>query len=1183
MENDFVHLHVHTEYSLLDGAARLDELIDRAAELGMHSLAITDHGVMYAAVDFYVKCMNKGIKPIIGCEVYCAPGSRFDKRPGALGDNFHLILLAKDNAGYKNLIKLVSLAHIEGFYYKPRIDKELLLKYHEGLIACSACLGGEIPQLILNGSYEQAKNTAIWFNDVFGEGNFYLELQSNGIKEQSEVNLKLVQISGETGIPLVATNDVHFIRREDAFTQDVLLCIQTGKKLEDTDRMRFESDEFYLRSKEEMQKLFASVPDALSNTVRIAEKCSVEIEFKNSILPRFDIPEGYTSETWLRKLCYDGAHNRFGEVLSKEITERLDYELSVICKMQYPDYYLIVWDFIKFAKDHGITVGPGRGSGAASLVAYCLKITNIDSLKYNLAFERFLNPERVSMPDFDVDFSDNRRKEVIDYVIGKYGEDCVAQIITFGTMAAKAAIRDVGRVMDLPYQEVDSVAKLIPQELNVTIKKALKESSELDLRYKNEPKVKELLDNAMKIEGMPRNTSTHAAGVVLTRDPVTSYVPVQKNGDAIVTMYHKDILEKLGLLKVDFLGLRTLTVIQETINIIKEQRGITIDFDSMDMSDPMIFKEISEGRTAGIFQLESRGMTNFMMNLGPDCLEDIIAGIALYRPGPMDQIPTYIANKKNPQNIKYDHPLLEPILNVTYGCMVYQEQVMQIVRDLAGYSMGRSDLVRRAMAKKKFDVMTKEREGFVEGATARGVSKEVADKIFDKMMDFASYAFNKAHAACYAVVAYETAFLKVYYPVELMCATMNSFITNSSKVSYYIYVAKDMGIELLPPDVNESHVGFTVVGGKIRYGLAALKNVGENAILSLVSERQKGGRFKSFYDFARRMSEMELNKRSVDSLIKAGAFDSLLSNRNVLLKSYEIVLDEAARDSKRLAYGQMSLFDMLDDEESPVKNNYDNYPDLPELPKQELLAFEKEVSGIYISGHPLSNYHELMAKSISMNSSMLLYDASDEGDVVSLNETRENPDNGNSRAADGQKGTFLGIISSIKRKITKTSQTMAFVTFEDLSGEFEVLVFPKTYEKYKDLLKEDNILVVSGRVSTRDDQNASVICEDLFTPEDFEKNAPLKPDQAVSDRFRGKPDVNNYQTGPTGTSSPLSENEIKLTVAEEKLDSCIAFIRFFDGPLKISLYLKDKEGPVFSGSIQNDRELLPLLEDFTRR
>ena len=1198
MSGEFVHLHVHTEYSLLDGAARLDALIDRAKELGMSSLAITDHGVMYAAVDFYIKCLDKGIKPIIGCEVYCAPNSRFDKKPGPLGDNFHLILLAKNNTGYKNLIKLVSLAYTEGFYYKPRIDKELILKYHEGLIACSACLGGEIPQLLLSGSYDAAKETAMWFNNVFGAGNYYLELQSNGIKEQSEVNLELVKLARETGIPLVATNDVHFIRREDAFIQDVLLCIQTGKKLEDEDRMRFESDEFYLRSGEEMEKLFASVPEAISNTARIADMCSVELEFKNSILPHFDIPEGYTSETWLRKLCYDGAHARFGEELSQEIIDRLDYELSVICTMKYPDYYLIVWDFIKYAKDHGITVGPGRGSGAASLVAYCLKITNIDSLKYNLAFERFLNPERISMPDFDVDFSDNRRKEVIDYVIGKYGEDCVAQIITFGTMAAKGSIRDVGRVMNIPYQEVDSVAKLIPQELNITIEKALTESSELSQRYKNEPKVKELLDNAMKIEGMPRNTSTHAAGVVLTRDPVTSYVPVQSNGESVVTMYPMANLEKLGLLKVDFLGLRTLTVIQEAVNLVKEQHGVTIDFDNMDMSDPKVFKEIADGRTAGIFQLESRGMTSFMMSLGPDCLEDIIAGIALYRPGPMDQIPTYIANKKNPGKVKYDHPLLEPILNVTYGCMVYQEQVMQIVRDLAGYSMGRSDLVRRAMAKKKFDVMTKERAGFVEGATARGVPVETADRIFDKMMDFASYAFNKAHAACYAVVAYETAFLKVYYPVELMCATMNSLITNSSKVSYYIYVAKDLGIELLPPDVNESFVGFTVVDGKIRYGLAALKNVGENAILSLVSERKQGGKFKSFYDFAKRMSAMDINKRSVDSLIKAGAFDSLLANRNVLLKSYEIVIDDAVKATKRLAYGQQSLFDILE-EDSPLNDDYDNYPDLPELPKEELLAFEKEVSGIYISGHPLSKYHDLISKGISMNSSMLANDSPGEGENAAFDASKDVPDNDAARAADGQRGTFLGIITAIKKKITKTSQTMAFVTFEDLGGEFEVLLFPKTYEKYKDLLCNDNILVISGRVSTRDDQDASVICEDLYVPEDYEKTAGRSQGggsgngsgdsrgggQNVSQRggFHGNGSANysdsarasNYQP-----SRPVEASEIKLTVDPAKLDACISFIRFFDGTLKVNLYLSGRDEPVFSGGMINDAALLPLLDDF---
>jgi DNA polymerase-3 subunit alpha len=1178
MADSFVHLHVHTEYSLLDGASRIGPLVNKAAELGMTSLAITDHGVMYGVVDFYNACVEKGIKPIIGCEVYVAPRSRFDKQTKEDAENYHLILLAKDYGGYLNLIKLVSAGYTEGFYYKPRIDRELIEKYHEGLICSSACLGGEVPQHLLLGDYMGAKETALWYDSVFGRGNYYLELQNNGVANQPEVNVDLLKLSRETGIPLIATNDVHFINREDSLTQDMLLCIQTGKKLADTDRMRFETDQFYLRSPEEMKKLFESVPEALENTVKIAEMCNVELKFKKtSILPHFEIPEGYTSESWLRKLCYDGAAVRFGDTLPEEVKSRLEYELSVICSMGYADYYLIVWDFIKYAKDHGIYVGPGRGSGAASLVAYCLKITNINSLKYNLAFERFLNPERISMPDFDVDISDNRRKEVIDYVVGKYGEECVAQIITFGTMAARAAIRDVGRVMDMPYAEVDSVVKLVPNTVKITIDAALEQSSELRERYNNEERVKTLIDRAKQLEGMPRNISTHAAGVVLTKDPVTSYVPVQTSSDSVITMYEMKNLEKLGLLKVDFLGLRTLTVIQEAIALIKEQKGVTVDFDGMDMSDPAVFREIAQGHTEGIFQLESSGMTSFMISLGPDCLEDIIAGISLYRPGPMDQIPTYIENKKHPENIKYDHPLLEPILNVTYGCMVYQEQVMQIVRDLAGYTMGRSDLVRRAMAKKKHDVMVMERENFIAGASEKGVSPEIANHIFDKMMDFASYAFNKAHAASYAVVAYETAYLKVYHPVELMCATLNSLITKSDEVSKYIAVTKKLGIKMLPPDVNESSTYFTVVNGAIRYGLAALKNVGEKAVLSLVEERKRGGAFKNFYDFAKRMNAMDINRRAVDSFIKAGAFDSFGRNRNVLLKSYDIILDSVANEAKNTALGQFSLFDL--DEEVSGADDYDGYPELPELPKKDILAFEKEVSGVYISGHPLESLNDFIDKNVNVTSDMLRADASSDevpeatGDLVP----------GITKAADGSHAVVCGIVNAVKRKITKSNQTMAFLTLEDKAGTFEVLLFPKTFEKYRNMLDEDSIVVVTGRVSSRDENASSIVADEVFTPEAY---VPSNGKTYGSDfRYRQNTQgtAQRQQTG--GNSSAAFSNNydipVEIPVDPQKIRAARSLAGFFDGPQKIVLVNKnDRNDVLFTGSISPDERVMKEFDAY---
>ena len=1158
----FVHLHVHTEYSLLDGACRLADLIDACKELGMEALAVTDHGVMYAAVDFYTMCLEKGIKPIIGCEVYMAKRSRFDKDSKQDADSGHLILLAKNNEGYKNLVKIVSSASTEGFYYKPRVDRELLEKFSEGLICCSACLGGDIPQLLLNDRYDDAKELALWFSGVFGSGNYYLELQSNGIEAQIKINRLLKQLSAETGIPLVATNDVHFVRREDAKAQDVLMCIQTGKRYSDENRMRFETDQFYLRSPDEMKKLFASTPEAVENTVRIAEMCNVEMDFGRSILPDFQVPDGLTAEEYLRKLSFEGAHFRFGEDLSKEVTDRLEYELSVICSMGYANYYLIVWDFIRFAKSNGIMVGPGRGSGAASLVAYCLKITNIDSLKYNLAFERFLNPERISMPDFDVDFSDTRRKEVIDYVVSKYGEPCVAQIITFGTMAARGAIRDVGRVLDLPYGDVDVIAKLIPAELNMTIKKAMEVSPELRSKYEADEKIKELIDTAMQIEGMPRNVSTHAAGVVLTKEPVTSYVPVQKNGENTITQFPMKILEKLGLLKVDFLGLRTLTVIQDCLELIKENYGIEINFDEMQMNDPQVFKVISSGNTSGVFQLESVGMTRFMTELSPDCLEDIIAGIALYRPGPMDQIPKYIQNKKNPEAVSYDHPILEHILDVTYGCMVYQEQVMQIVRDLAGYTMGRSDLVRRAMAKKKHDVMVKERENFVKGASSNGVSEEISNKIFDQMMDFASYAFNKAHAACYAVVAYETAWLKAYYPVELMAATMNSFIGTNDKISSYIIAAKDMGIEILPPSVNESGAKFTVVDGKIRFGLAALKNVGESAVFSMVQERKANGPYKNFYDFCKRNVGTEINKRAIESFIKAGAFDGMGTNRAQLIIAHEIILDDISNGAKKAPVGQISLFEMFDgDEDAPDTSITFAYPEVDELPPEKLLIYEKEVAGIYISGHPLEKYRDFIQKNMNIKSSDLMITDGD-GDSSSGGGVPHYPDH----IKDNMHVVYCGVVSNIKKKITKNNANMAFVTLSDMYGETELIVFPKTYEQYRAYLADDMILVVTGRLSIREDEAPKIIPESITVPEEYIQ----------------APKQSNAKTSLDAGRKKFSGEEITVFCDESVLKRVTAFIRYFEGanPIKV-VSNTDNEKILYKGSVLNDSDVLTELKKIT--
>lgn len=1067
----FVHLHVHSEYSLLDGSCRIKDLIAKTKELNMKAIAITDHGVMYGVIDFYKEAVAQGIKPIIGCEIYVAPRSMQDREYGIDNENYHLVLLAKDMTGYKNLMKIVTVASIEGFYYKPRVDREFLKEHSEGLIALSACLAGEVPSYILRGEYEKAKEAALFYDSIFGRGNFYLELQDHGILEQQKVNKELIRLSKETGIPLVATNDVHYLEKKDAKAHEVLLCIQTGKTIDDEDRMSFPTDEFYLKSPEEMENLFSCCKEAIENTEKIADMCNVEFEFNKTKLPKYDLPEGVDSYEYLRNLCYEGLYKRYKNP-SKEVIERLDYELSVIKQMGYVDYFLIVWDFIKFAKDNGIMTGPGRGSAAGSLVAYTLGITNIDPIKYNLLFERFLNPERVSMPDIDSDFCYERRQEVIDYVVKKYGKDNVAQIITFGTMAARAVIRDVGRALNYPYAEVDVIAKMIPFELGMTIDKALSLNPELKARYENEEKVKQLIDISRSLEGLPRHASTHAAGVVISKEPLVNYVPLQKNEDSIVTQFPMTTLEELGLLKMDFLGLRTLTVIRDTIEMVKKNKGVIIDFDSMEYDDPKVYELISKGETEGVFQLESSGMKQFMTELKPKNLEDIIAGISLYRPGPMDQIPRYLANKNHPESIVYDHPLLKPILDVTYGCMVYQEQVMQIVRDVAGYSLGRSDLVRRAMAKKKMDVMEQERKNFiygivdeegnviVPGALRNGLDEATANKLFDEMLDFANYAFNKSHAAAYAVIAYQTAYLKRYYPVEFMAALLNSFVDNLDKIAFYVQVCKKMDIKVLPPDINESDSYFTVVEDKIRFGLSAVKNVGLNMTMEIVSEREKNGKFKSVVDFFERMQDSQLNKKAVESLIKAGAFSSFGVRRSQLLSAYDKLMENIKKNRNNNLNGQISLFGEVEQTHGVGFE----FPDLEEFPKSRLLSMEKETLGLYISGHPLEEYMEDIPK--ITNATTLDFKVSEEEMFQP-------------KLQDNQEVVIAGVIATKKIKFTKNNNMMAFVTIEDLYGTVEVIVFPTVYEKYSSIIKEDNPVVVRGKVSLKEEEEPKILCDEI--------------------------------------------------------------------------------------------------------
>lgn len=1058
----FVHLHVHSEYSLLDGAIRIKDLVSKAKELGMPAVAVTDHGVMYGVMEFYKEAKKNNIKPIVGCEVYVAARSRFDK-DNALGDaeRGHLVLLCKNNEGYKNLTKLVSLGFTEGFYYKPRIDKEILKKYSKGLIGLSACLAGEIPRALADNNYEKARELAIEYRDIFEEGSFFLEMQSNGIDEQVLVNQGIVRLSRELNLPLVATNDAHYLTKDDYYSHEVLLCIQTAKKMSDSDRMSFSTNEFYLKSPEEMKERFKNFPEAIENTLKIADMCDVEFEFGNLKLPEFKIDTDMSHYDYFVERCKKGLEKRYSGNVTEEKIERMNYEIDVIKKMGYVDYFLIVEDFIRYAKNNGIPVGPGRGSAAGSIVAYALEITDIDPLKFNLLFERFLNPERVSMPDIDIDFCYKRRQEVIDYVVRKYGKDHVAQIITFGTLAARAVIRDVGRALDVSYAKTDLVAKSVPNGPGITIKKAFEMSNDLRVLYETDVEVKNLIDVSSALEGLPRHASTHAAGVVITKEPVMNYVALYKNDESISTQFTMTTLEELGLLKMDFLGLRTLTVIKDAIDYIKENRGIDIKF-SDDMSDSEVFKLISEGKTEGVFQLESAGMKEFLRELKPSSLEDIIAGISLYRPGPMDQIPRYIKNKNSGEKISYLHPSLEPILNVTYGCMVYQEQVMQIVRELAGYTFGHADLVRRAMAKKKADVMAKERGLFIDGCIKNGIDEVSANKIFDEMTDFAKYAFNKSHAAAYAVVAYRTAFLKTHYPAEFMAAMLNSFIGSLEKVPQYITECRKLGIKILGPDINESFTLFTVKDDAIRFGLAAVKNIGEDAVDIIVSERELNGKFSDFEDFCKRISGKRINKKCIESLIKCGAFDGM-KYRSVLLESYEKIIDGISQTERNNVIGQVNLFDM--GKESSNLDTGFNYPVLSEFSEKELLSLEKEMLGLYISGHPLDKYRDIIEKRSNISS----HD-------VSLYVENLNNDSFESSISDNMDVTVGGIITGKKTKITKNNETMCFFRLEDLYGSINVIVFPKSYLKISNSVKEDVPVIVKGRLSLREDEEPKIIC-----------------------------------------------------------------------------------------------------------
>ncbi len=1146
----FTHLHVHSEYSLLDGACRIEPMLDKLKSMGQTSVAITDHGVMYGVIDFYRAALKRNIKPIIGCEVYVAPRSRFDKVHGIDNERYHLVLLCKNNEGYENLIKLVSEGWVNGFYTKPRVDKDILEKYHEGLIALSGCLAGEVANALLRNDYEEAKNTAKWYKDIFGEDNYYLEIQNHGLNEQQIINPDLIKLSKELDIPLVATNDAHYVDKQDAKMQQVLICIQTNHTIGEDTGLEFGTEEFYLKSEDEMLEAFSDCPEAVLNTARIAEKCNVTFEFGNTKLPHFDVPEGYDHFEWFSLLCRKGLIERYGDNPPEEYINRLDYELDVINKMGYVDYYLIVHDFIKHAKDKGIPVGPGRGSGAASICAYCIGITGIDPMKYNLLFERFLNPERVSMPDFDIDFCFERRGEVIDYVIDKYGSDHVAQIVTFGTLAAKAAIRDVGRALGISYSTVDNIAKQVPNELNITIDRALKRSVDLKALYDNDEEAKELIDMARKVEGMPRHASTHAAGVVITHDPVVSYVPLARNDEAIVTQFPMTTLEELGLLKMDFLGLRTLTVIKSAENMIKKIHP-HFNIDNIDVEDKSVYDMMCQAQTEGVFQFESAGMRSVLSQLKPTSLEDLIAVISLYRPGPMDSIPTYIENRHNPDKIKYKTPELKNILDVTYGCMVYQEQVMQICRELAGYSYGRADIVRRAMAKKKHDVMLKERDAFVDGAVSRGVDFKAANEIFDEMISFASYAFNKAHAAAYAYVAYQTAWLKCHYPCEFFASLLTSFLDNTSKVVQYINECSKLGIKILPPHVNESSDEFAVSDGNIHFSLLAIKGLGRGFINRMIDERTKKGNFIDFYDFCRRMYGKDFNRRTIENLIKCGAFDGLGANRRQMMNSIDSILEELDSSKRRNVEGQIGFGDLsfCDDSEDYSPATVFIYPDAVEFTPEQLLKYEKEVSGMYLSGHPMSKYEKLSEK---LN-------------CAKINEILDSESN---KYKDNERVLILGLLGSVKKKITKNDSTMAFLNLEDTTASIEVIVFPKTLMDKPAMFYEGNILLVHGRISMREDEDTKIVCEAV---------EPCPSEESV---IETKQEVKKEKKKAKGLFLRFDTSD------SPQIECCRKLLAIFDGNVPLYYYYSDKKeykkNPIMQGIDVNDvllRELRKILGD----
>lgn len=1148
MEKNFTHLHVHTEYSLLDGFSRVKTLVKRAKEKGMTAVAITDHGCMFGAIDFYKAAKAEGIKPIIGCEVYTAPRKLTDKDPNYDKHQGHLVLLAKDMTGYKNLIKIVSKSYVDGFYYKPRTDMDELKKHSQGLIALSACLAGDVPRAIMNGNYDKARKLAMEYRDIFGNGNYYLEIQDHGLPEQKQVNTEVVRLSRELNIPLVATNDVHYVDKDDAKIQDILMCLQMQKTIDDENRMKFPSDEFYLKSREEMEQLFPELEEALDNTNEIAERCNVEFEFNKYHLPRYDVPEGYTTNGYFRELCQKGLVERYGEDCPEEYKERLEYELNTIENMGYVEYFLIVWDFINFAKQNNIMVGPGRGSAAGSIVAYTLKITDIDPMKYSLLFERFLNPERVSMPDIDIDFCYERREEVIDYVKRKYGEDHVAQIITFGTMGAKIAIRDVARVLNVSYNKADQIAKEIPFELGMTIDKAMDSNPTLVELYESDAEAREVIDISKRLEGTLRHASTHAAGVVIARNPVDEYVPLYKHQDSITTQFTMTTLEELGLLKMDFLGLRTLTVIRDALDLIELNRDIKgytehIDFSKMEYADDEVFETLSQGNTLGVFQLESSGMRNFMKQLKPNSFEDIVAGISLFRPGPMDSIPTYIENKNNPEKVTYINDKLRPILEVTYGCLVYQEQVMQVVRDLAGYSYGRSDLVRRAMSKKKMDVMEEERQYFIHGkfddegnieipgCIRNGISEEDANKIFDDMIDFARYAFNKSHAAAYGVLAYETAYLKVHYPVEFMAALMTSIMGNSDKVVEYIRECNAIGISVNPPDINKSFSKFSVEGDSIRFGLAAVKNVGVNIIENIVKEREENGEFKDFVDFAKRLDTKDTNKRVVESLIKCGAFDQISENRATLMAGYESVLESISMDRKKNVQGQISLFDAFSAqvEEVPDMQLSTNLPVVREFSEKERLNMEKEVLGMYLSGHPLSEYKSELDRKTSIN-------------MKKINELKENEKT--FMKLHDREVIMGGMVIAKRIMTTKRNEIMAFITLEDLYGAIEVVVFPQTLKKFNILLNDDSIILIKGAISIDDDE-AKLIARDI---------------KDINEEYRFNSEKISFDVRSNSSKSKNRQMNVRIdTVGDEELLMKIFTItRKYPGRDRLVLLPKDQ-------------------------